>query len=160
MNFVRLCCTRLGISRIDGIEDVISKERLGCCGRRIEETRVLKGGNSPQEALRIKERVFRDELRGRLMSPQKRCTIKEAYVAKAESVQLVTSTGNLRKKSTNDDGIRYSFRWLSKLKRECGVEEGTIPRQPFGVHRSRSANVEYRQWSHRIEAHSIRPDKH
>ena len=65
VNFVRLCRTRLGISRVDGIEDVIGKERLVCYGRRIKETRVLKGGNSPEEALRIKERVFRDKLRGR-----------------------------------------------------------------------------------------------
>lgn len=63
MDFVRLCCTRLGISRVDGIEDVIGKERLGCCGRRTKETRVLKGRNSPEEALRIKERIFRDKLR-------------------------------------------------------------------------------------------------
>ena len=51
------------MSRVDGIEDVIGEERLGCCGRRTKETRVLKGRNSPEEALRIKERVFRDKLR-------------------------------------------------------------------------------------------------
>jgi hypothetical protein len=32
VNFVRLCRTRLGISPVDDIEDVIGKERLGCDG--------------------------------------------------------------------------------------------------------------------------------
>jgi hypothetical protein len=61
MNFVRLCCTRLGISRLDSIEDVVGQEL--CCGRRrSKKTRVLEGGNGSEEALGIQERVFRDEL--------------------------------------------------------------------------------------------------
>jgi hypothetical protein len=57
VNFVWFCCTRLGISCINGIENVIGQEGYG---RR--KTRILEGGNGAEEVLGIQERVLRDEL--------------------------------------------------------------------------------------------------